>query len=256
MKLMVKSLVKTGSTSKVQKWVLTSIKETEVEVESVTSYMDFLDELKYDENDMTEDQIKSKWARFYGSGGHARQKISRNESEAKKQILKGGRNFQNFLEKGFNLYISLIPQSFYNKISRTIRTSNDVFLVPNNDGIKHMNNKLSFLLPGLKLTLEEMPNNGVIVVLTDSVTKQKKLEKEIQKLMKEKNIKIFFVFAVYCMEGCKTSHRLSDGRAMGLFLMPHQKSLEVSYLERMKLVQDFNKNVVYMVCNHSPLSQT
>ena len=110
-------------------------------------------------------------------------------------------------------------------------------------------------MPGIKVTLEEMPDNGVIVVLTEARTvKQKKLENEIWKLSKEKNIKIFFVFATQCSsfspETCQTSYRLSNGRNVGLWLMPNLASLTESDLEqneRNKLVEDIIKNVVFMV---------
>ena len=137
-----------------------------------------------------------------------------------------------------------------------------------------MTNKLSFLLPGIKVTLEEMPDNGVIVALTEARTvKQKKLENEIWKLSKEKNIKIFFVFATHCStfspDTCQTSYRLSNGRNVGLWLDPNQASLAESDLvvpkkwnpkkwNSKKLVEDFIKNVVFMVTSspwsHPPLS--
>ena len=43
-----------------------------------------------------------------------------------------------------------------------------------------------------------MPDNGVILVVTDAGTKQKKLEESIKKKSAEKNIKIFIAFAPKC----------------------------------------------------------
>merc|ERR1719153_471103 len=79
---------------------------------------------------------------------------------------------------------------------------------------------LEQILKGIKVTLEKMPDNGMIVVVTDAGTKQLKLEKEIRKLSKKKNIKIFFVFAPQCRAKCKNSlpvyKRLSEGRMFNL----------------------------------------
>ena len=44
-----------------------------------------------------------------------------------------------------------------------------------------MHKKLSFLFPGIKKTLENMPDNGVILAVTDAGTKMKELEKLIRK---------------------------------------------------------------------------
>ena len=89
-KEMVKSLVQAGS--KVDKWVLTSIKDPEVDVESVTN----------DHEDIEEslDELN------YGGGG-----------DLQEQVLKGKRNsFKTFL-KNFLVH---------NKICHPIRTPNDV----------------------------------------------------------------------------------------------------------------------------------
>ena len=87
-------------------------------------------------------------------------------------------------------------------------------------GLSGADKKLSFLLPGIKVTLEEMTNNGLIIAVTDAGTKQEKLEKEIKILSKKKNIKIFFVFAPSCRAKCDNSlpvyKRLSDGRMFKL----------------------------------------
>ena len=70
------------------------------------------------------------------------------------------------------------------------------------------------------VTLDNMPDNGVILVVTDAGTHQKKLEKTIKKKSKEKNIKIFFLMDFFskCMakKGCSESmpsyQRVSEGR--------------------------------------------
>ena len=94
-------------------------------------------------------------------------------------------------------------------------------------------------MPGIKVTLEKMPDNGVIVVVTDAGTKQKKLEKEIRKLSEKKNIKIFFLFSPWCQAKCENSlpvyERLSDGM-FNLGDVFHEIS--------------FFKSLLNMVCNH------
>ena len=96
-----------------------------------------------------------------------------------------------------------------------------------------------FLFTGIKLTLEYMQDNGVILVFTDAGTKQKRLEKEIRKLSEKKNVKIFFVFSPLCRAKCENSlpvyKRLSDGRMFN----------------RTDFDQEiFFKSVVHMVCKH------
>ena len=63
-----------------------------------------------------------------------------------------------------------------------------------------------------------MPDNGVILVVTDAGTKQKELEESIRKKSLEKNIKIFFTFYPSCRADCDDSlpvyERLSDGNMM------------------------------------------
>ena len=110
-----------------------------------------------------------------------------------------------------------------------------------------MNNKLSFLLPGIKVTLEKMPDNGVLVVVTDAGTKQENLEKEIQKLSEKKNIKIFFLFAPRCRAKCENSlpvyKRLSEGRMFNISSVFGVPSI-------------FWKSFNNMVCNHLLVSSS
>ena len=98
------------------------------------------------------------------------------------------------------------------------------------------------LFLGIEKILENMPDNGVILAVTDAGTHMKELEQEIRKLSKEKNIKIFFVFSPLCRAKCENSlpvyKRLSDGRMFN----------------RTDFDQEiFFKSVVHMVCNHSGL---
>ena len=75
---------------------------------------------------------------------------------------------------------------------------------------------LHLLCPGIKVTLDNMPDNGVILAVTDAGTKMKELEKSIRKKSREKNVKIFFAFSPYCQALCEESmpvyNRLSEGR--------------------------------------------
>ena len=82
--------------------------------------------------------------------------------------------------------------------------------------IKNGNTSYIFLFPGILETMETMPDNGVILAVTDAGTHMKELENEIRTLSKEKNVKIFFVFSPLCRAKCENSlpiyKRLSDGR--------------------------------------------
>ena len=69
--------------------------------------------------------------------------------------------------------------------------------------------------PGIEVTLDNMPNNGVILVVTDAGSKQLNLERSITKKSLEKKIKIYFTFYPSCRADCDDSmpvyERLSDG---------------------------------------------
>ena len=77
-----------------------------------------------------------------------------------------------------------------------------------------------FLPSGIKVTLENMPDNGVILAVTDAGTKMMELEESIQKKILEKNVKIFFAFSPFCQARCSNSipvyKRLSQGRMFNL----------------------------------------
>ena len=61
-----------------------------------------------------------------------------------------------------------------------------------------------------------MPDNGVILAVTDAGTHMKELERSIRKKSREKNVKIMFAFSPYCRAHCDESisiyNRLSEGR--------------------------------------------
>ena len=56
--------------------------------------------------------------------------------------------------------------------------------------------KKSFL--GIEVTLDNMPDNGAILLFTDAGTHQRNLEASIKKKAADKNIKIFIVFYPKC----------------------------------------------------------
>ena len=69
---------------------------------------------------------------------------------------------------------------------------------------------------GIEVTLDNMPDNGVILVVTDAGSKQLELEKSIREKSLKKNVKISFAFSPSCQALCENSlpvyKRLSDGR--------------------------------------------
>ena len=87
-----------------------------------------------------------------------------------------------------------------------------------------------------------MPDNGVILVVTDAGTHQRELEEAIKKKSKEKNIKIFIAFSPKCLatELCSESmpsyNRVSEGR---IFQQADFDS------------EEFFKHVVYTVRNYA-----
>ena len=87
-----------------------------------------------------------------------------------------------------------------------------------------------------------MPDNGVILVVTDAGTHQKELEELIKKKSAEKNIKIFIAFSPFCLakQICAKSmpsyKRVSEGRIFD------QKDFDS---------EEFFKSVVYTVRNYA-----
>ena len=69
---------------------------------------------------------------------------------------------------------------------------------------------------GIEVTLDSMPDNGVILVVTDAGSKQLELENSIREKSLKKNVKISFAFSPSCRALCDDSlpvyNRLSDGR--------------------------------------------
>ena len=96
------------------------------------------------------------------------------------------------------------------------------------------------LFPGIDLALDTMPKNGVILMVTDSGTKQRDLEASIKKKSKEKNIKIFISFSPECRHQRACIHSMpsydsvSEGRVFNKTDLNSEK---------------FFKSVVYTVSN-------
>ena len=61
-----------------------------------------------------------------------------------------------------------------------------------------------------------MPDNGVILVVTNAGSHELKLEESVKEKSLKKNVKIYFAFSPFCYESCDESlpvyKRLSDGR--------------------------------------------
>merc|ERR1711915_222005 len=93
---------------------------------------------------------------------------------------------------------------------------------------------------GIELALDTMPKNGVILMVTDSGTKQRDLEASIKKKSKEKNIKIFISFSPECRHQRSCIHSMpsydsvSEGRVFNKTDLNSEK---------------FFKSVVYTVKN-------
>ena len=89
-----------------------------------------------------------------------------------------------------------------------------------------------------------MPDNGVILVVTDAGTHQRELEEAIKKKSKEKNIKIFIAFSPKCLakklcsRSMSTYNRVSEGRIF------NQTDFDT---------KEFFKSVVYTVRNYAQI---
>ena len=85
-----------------------------------------------------------------------------------------------------------------------------------------------------------MPDNGVILAVTDAGTHMKELERSIRKKSREKNVKIMFAFSPYCRAHCDDSisiyNRLSEGRMFNQTDFDHD---------------NFIKSVIYTVWNQN-----
>ena len=64
--------------------------------------------------------------------------------------------------------------------------------------------------------MDKMPENGVILVVTNAGSHHLDLEKSIKQKSLKKNVKIYFAFSPFCKIDCGESFpvykRLSDGR--------------------------------------------
>ena len=73
-------------------------------------------------------------------------------------------------------------------------------------------------LPGIEITLDNMPHNGVILLVTDAGTHQRDLEESIIEKSEEKNIQIFIAFYPrcrskrFCSESMPSYVSVSEGR--------------------------------------------
>ena len=104
--------------------------------------------------------------------------------------------------------------------------------------------KTYFVFTGIEVTLNNMPDKGVILVVTDAGTKRRELEEEIKKKSVEKNIKIFILFSPKCWakELCSLSmpsyNRVSEKRIF------NQTDFDS---------EDFLKSVVYTVSHYAQI---
>ena len=83
---------------------------------------------------------------------------------------------------------------------------------------------------GLDIALDEMPNNGVVLVVTSAGSHQLELEKSIKEKSSKKNVKIYFTFSPFCREACGDSlpvyKRLSNNRMFNLSDFSSESFLE------------------------------
>ena len=90
-----------------------------------------------------------------------------------------------------------------------------------------------------------MPDNGVILVVTNAGSHELKLVESIKEKSLKKNVKIYFAFSPFCYESCEESlpvyKHLSDGRMFN--------NTDFSR-------ESFFKTVVYTVRNYSKKVKT
>ena len=92
-----------------------------------------------------------------------------------------------------------------------------------------------------------MPDNGVILVVTDAGTKQKELEESIKKKSAEKNIKIFIAFSPKCMAAKRRSESMPGYNSVSEGRIFNQTDFDT---------ENFFKSVVYTVRNIYPWEMT
>ena len=117
------------------------------------------------------------------------------------------------------------PQEAILKGGRNQEILNGTFSNPNHTVTFHYNFNQSILgnlgriqknCSGIDFTLDKMPDNGVILVVTNAGSHELKLEESVKEKSLKKNVKIYFAFSPFCYESCDESlpvyKRLSDGR--------------------------------------------
>ena len=88
-----------------------------------------------------------------------------------------------------------------------------------------------------------MPDNGVILVVTDAGTKKKELEDSIKKKSAKKNIKIFIAFSPKCMAAKLCSESMPGYNSVSEGRIFNQTDFDT---------ENFFKSVVYTVRNIYP----
>ena len=94
-----------------------------------------------------------------------------------------------------------------------------------------------------------MPDQGVILVVTDAGTKHKELEKAIKKKSGEKNIKIFIAFSPRCLASdlCSLSmpsyKSVSEGRIFNMTAFDRKKFFESVVYEVGDFTQKFYSEI-------------
>ena len=93
---------------------------------------------------------------------------------------------------------------------------------------------------GIEVTLDNMPDNGVILVVTDAGTHQRELEEAIKKKSKEKNIKIFIAFSPKCQATELCSESMPSYNSVSERRIFNQTDFDS---------EEFFKSVIYTVRN-------
>ena len=98
--------------------------------------------------------------------------------------------------------------------------------------------------PGIEVTLDNMPDNGVILVVTDAGTHQRELEETIKKKSAEKNIKIFIAFSPKCVATKVCSDSMPSYNSVSERRIFNQTDFDS---------EDFFKSVVNTVRNYAQI---
>ena len=99
---------------------------------------------------------------------------------------------------------------------------------------------------GIEVTLDNMPDNGVILVVTDAGTHQRELEEAITKKSEEKNIKIFIAFSPKCVATELCSESMPSYNSVSERRIFNQTDFDS---------EEFFKSVVYTVRNYAQIEQ-